>query len=203
VRYGILGEDTSDAKTVAVLVRRLIETLPPKKGKKGRSNKNKPSFRTKGYGGWAHLCKKAARDIGFLRRDGCQRFVVCVDADGPSPDERRQMVNAIMRKSGISAPTTCAIVAVQEIEAWILADLEEAALKVILRWNPTSVPNPEGQPSPKEHIRRLSRHPETKKARYDEVIHNEKMAEYLRLEQLLQQCKSFRPLAAFVSSYDK
>lgn len=194
MKYGILGEDKSDANTLKVLVRRLHEAA-----RKNRTEE-RLIIKTKNYHGWSELCRKGARNIRLLATLGCRRFIVCVDADGPTPNERRKLVQReVIGKAGISLPL-CLIVPVQELEAWIVADIEGAAPKVILSWNPGRIRHPESQDSPKEHLRRLSRDPHTKKARYNEVLHNERLAEYLRLEKIESKCPSFAPLAEFVQN---
>lgn len=200
MKYAILGEDVSDAATVRALVRRLIERKASIKGKSTAKKAKKPSFKSKGYDGWAHLRRKAARDLQALSRMGWQRFIVCVDCDGRDSEPRRiELQREVIAKSGLAAADCCLVIPVQELEAWLLADIEEAGPKVILSWTPAAVASPERQASPKEHLRRLSQNPLTKKPRYDEVLHNEKLAEHLRLDRVEKKCPSFMPLVNFVA----
>ena len=194
MKFAILGEDKSDASTLKVLVRRLLESAPAK-----RAKEKKPAIKPKNYHGWSHLCRKGARDLRQLARAGCDRFIVCVDADGPDPAERRRHIQReVIAKAGLDSPACCLVIPVQELEAWLLADIEQAGPKVILSWRPSAIKNPERQASPKEHLRRLSVDPGTRKARYNEVLHNERLAEHLRLDRVEAKCASFKPLVDFV-----
>ena len=200
MKYAILGEDVSDACTVRALVRRLIERNASSMEKSTAKKARKPSFKPKGYDGWAHLRRKAARDLRQLSRMGWQRFIVCVDCDGPDSEPRRiELQREVIAKSGLAAADCCLVIPIQELEAWLLADIEEAGPKVILSWTPAAVTNPERRSSPKEYLRRLSQDPHTKKARYNEVLHNEKLAEHLRLDRVEAKCPSFAPLVDFVA----
>ena len=86
---------------------------------------------------------------------------------------------------------------VQELEAWILADIE-CVTNVIPSWKPNLVSNPEGISSPKEYITRLSRD-SRRKPLYMHAVHNEKMAAYLDLPKVAAKCPSFCVLRDFVT----
>jgi hypothetical protein len=88
-------------------------------------------------------------------------------------------------------------VPVQEIEAWILADIHQAVPQVIPSWKPDEVSNPERIDSPKEHLAHLSRG-SNKKPRYVYTIHNSQVARYLDFSTVHRKCKSFRPLQQFI-----
>jgi hypothetical protein len=68
------------------------------------------------------------------------------------------------------------VIPVQELEAWILADLSSVS-KVITSWAPKDVLSPESINDPKEHLERLSK--EHQKPKYIHAIHNQKIAHYL------------------------
>jgi len=182
--YGILGEDQSDVETLKVLVRRLAgqETLRVK---------------TKGYGGCAEMLRKGARDLRYLKALHCTRFIVCHDADDPDPQIKRDVVNQkIVAPSGIDNGV-CIIVPVQELEAWILADIE-CASNIFTSWKPSPIQNPESIAGPKKYLEKLSRD-SRKIQRYRHADHNEKMAEHLDLYKVSHKCPSFRVLANFVT----
>ncbi len=88
------------------------------------------------------------------------------------------------------------MIPVQELEAWILADIESVA-NVIPSWRLKPIDNPERIPSPKERLEKLSCG-ENKKQRYYHATHNEMVAPHLDLATREKKCPSFRPLAAFV-----
>ena len=107
--YGIIGENSSDVATLKVLVRRLA------------SNESL-SVKTKGYGVRGML-GKGARQFRLFRGLGCTRFIACHDADGRSTPKHKVVAEKIVRPSGIDEGC-CIVVPVQELEAWILADIE-------------------------------------------------------------------------------
>ena len=74
-RYAVLGEDSSDAQTLQVLIRRIAcnEGL---------------TVKPKGYDGCGELLRKGARDLNDLLDQGYDRFVVAYDSDGRDPVAR-------------------------------------------------------------------------------------------------------------------
>ncbi len=182
--YGILGDDESDVETLKVLVRRLArnQAIPVK---------------TKGYGGCAKMLRKGAKQLILFRNLDCTRFIVCYDADGPDPKPKHELVKRrIVAPSGIGGEV-CIVIPVQELEAWLLADIE-CATKIFTSWKPEPIPNPEQIPSPKEYLEKLSRD-SRQKPRYSHATHNEKMAKYIDLEKVSKKCSAFRVLADFVT----
>ena len=189
MRYGILGEDPSDVATLCALVRRIAA----EKGLRA------PSFAPKGYAGWAKMFEKGAAQLRAFEAMGCNRVIVCCDADGPDAEAvHRDILTDIFKASGVSLPC-CSVVPVQEIEVWLLADLK-AVTQVIKSWKPGKpIASPEAVPSPKEHLIKLTRDPKTHRARYSPPVHNERVAEYLSLGAVGKKCPSFRPLAEFIT----
>ncbi len=182
--YGILGEHESDVATLKVLVRRLAgnESLP---------------IKGKGYGGSGRMLQEGARQLCAFRNLGCLRFIVCHDADGPDPAPRRRLVSEkIVQPSGIR-DGCCVVVPVQELEAWILADIE-CAINIFPSWRPAAVQNPEHVPNPKEHLEKLSRDSK-QRPRYSHAVHNERMARHLDLRKVSRKCPAFRELEKFVA----
>jgi len=192
--YAILGEHQSDAQTLKVIVKRLSRTIMPAK------QADKLSIRPKGYEGWSEMFRNGRKDVSALAELGCRRFIVCFDSDGHDPGVRKKKImNEIIRPSGVKKPV-CALVPVEEIEAWILADISAVA-KILKSWRPfKEIVNPEKISSPKERLKKLCRDRKTRKERYQKTIHNEKVAEYLDLDVLHKKCASFRFLSDFVKN---
>jgi hypothetical protein len=135
--------------------------------------------------------------LRLLANLGCTRFIVCHDADGPDPIPYENRVKKeIVQPAGLE-DDSCVVIPVQELEAWILADIE-AASSIFKSWHPKPIANPENQASPKEHLVRLSREGKGK-PRYDPSTHNEQVAKYLNLKTVETKCPSFRRLVAFVT----
>ena len=181
--YGILAEAVSDVDTLKVLIRQLAgdQTI---------------SIRGKGFGSCGDLLKKGSNCLKEFSNSGCSRFIIAHDADQRKPKEVMSgLIGKIVKPSGVKS-SICLLVPVQEIEAWLLADLE-AVSNIIPSWKPESETNPESKPEPKEYLERLSRDANSR-PRYRHTIHNPKLAEKINLEKVSKCCPSFRPLEAFV-----
>lgn len=181
--YGILGEDQSDVATLAVLVRRLA------------CNDGLRVLR-RGFDGCGQMLRKGARELRAFQQLNCRRFIVCHDADGPDPGPARRLVREKVVAPARLGDDCCIVVPVQELEAWILADIE-CATRIFTSWQPSSIQNPEAIESPKEHLEKLSRQG-NHRPRYSHATHNERMAKYLDLDRVARKCPSFRVLSAFV-----
>jgi hypothetical protein len=181
--YGVLGENNSDTATLKELIRRIAadDRLP---------------IMTKGYEGGAEMLRKGAVQLQLFADLDCNRFVICYDADHNDPELCRRLIHErVVLKSGIALPC-CVVIPVQELEAWILADIE-AAKNIFTSWSPEPVRSPELIESPKEHIEKLSRDAK-RKPRYSHATHNERMAKHIDLGKVHSACPSFRPLYDFV-----
>jgi hypothetical protein len=186
--YGIIGESDSDANTLKELVRRLAEN---------RSLR----IQVKGYEGCTEMLRKGAVQLKLFARLGMTRFIIAHDSESSdaaiSSETREKVMAKIVRPSGIKQ-NYCVLIPVQEIEAWILADIE-AVSHVFTSWNPMPIDrSPELIDDPKEYLKRLSRDAR-KKPRYDNATHNELIAKHLRLDIVRTRCPSFAPLADFVT----
>ena len=180
--YGVIGEDKSDTESLKTLIRRI-------------TGNNSLVVKTKGYSGCGQMLRKGARQLLLFSDMGLTRFIVCYDADGPEPSERYDEALAkIVKPSKLE--DCCITIPVQELEAWILADLA-AVTNIFTSWKPQSHSNPESVKDPKEHIERLSRSANGK-PRYSHATHNPRVAKYLDLEVVYEKCASFRPLYDFV-----
>lgn len=180
--YGIIGEDASDVGVLKVIIRRL-------------ANDNSLPIDAKGYGGCAEMLRKGARQFRLFANKGVTKFIVCYDADRADPvarfDEAKRKIWAAANVVG----DCCIVIPIQELEAWILADLS-AVTNVIKSWTPADVTNPENITDPKEHLEKLSR--QQQRPRYVHAIHNERIAHHLNLTKVAQKCPSFLPLKNFV-----
>lgn len=186
VRYAVLGEDETDKATIHAILRTLTGDVKlPRNGR--------------GFGGSGDLLNEGARVLKGLVKT-CDRFIICLDADGNDPDAiRSKILERIVKPSGM-ASACCVTVPVQEIEAWILADIDQAISrwKKHPSWRPIEVHNPEGLRNPKEALIRMSRQGGAR-PRYDPVVDNEQIAAHLDLKRVEKKCPSFGLLREFVS----
>jgi hypothetical protein len=180
---GIVAEDQSDAETLRTLVRRTIRN---------------PGAQVliKGCGGGGALKRKARSHIEQFRTRGATKFIVCHDADGNDPDEIRRIVAEAVFGGGPVPPSHCIVVPTEEIEAWILAD-GEAISRVIPSLVVPAVQHPEQLASPKEW---LEDHSRARNARplYAHAVHNPRVAEHLRINEVARKCPSFQHLVNFL-----
>ena len=148
------------------------------------------------------MLKKGVAQIRSFANLKCDRIIISYDADGPhnkAEIRRQEVITKLIKPAGVSS-RCCALIPTQEIEAWILAHLP-AVTVVFTAWRPKeSYPNPELVPSPKEVLIKLSRDPETRKARYVPHVHNEIIAEHLDTKELERKCPSFKELVTFVKN---
>lgn len=184
--YGILSEDPSDRETIKTILRKLL--ADPRLVALGRD-----------FGGKGNLFRHGARELRSLSADGCNRFVVCVDADQDDPEALREKVSReIILPSKVRQPA-CIAIPVRAIEAWILADIDAAmtSWKKHTGWRPGEVKQPEKLQDPKSEIKRLSCAGGSM-PRYSPPNDNPRIAAHLNLVRVLAKCPSFRSLHDFV-----
>src|SRR5487761_1360337 len=182
--FGILGEDDSDVKTLKTIVKRIA----------GKSS----SVSGKGYDGCAEMLRKGARDIlAMWRARKARKFIVCHDADHTEPNEVRANVWQRSVEPSQLDHVCCIVIPVQEIEAWILADLD--AVRQVIRKFPAKkpIPSPESVDDPKDRLERMSED-ERGKRLYEHTRHNEKVAAHLDLALVRNKCPSYAPFEDFV-----
>ena len=183
--YGILAEDDSDIDTLKVLIRQL-------------AGNDKLPIRGKGFDGCGKLIKDGWKYLKSLPDLNCSSFIIAHDADKKEPNEvRRGLIDKIVKPSGVKC-SVCLLVPVEEIEAWLLADIE-AVSKIFKGWNPDNITNPESISDPREFLERLSRL-EGGRPRYSHATHNPQLAKHIDLNKVSKRCKSFRPLEEFVKN---
>ncbi|OQY45461.1 MAG: hypothetical protein DRR08_22870 [Candidatus Parabeggiatoa sp. nov. 2] len=90
---------------------------------------------------WRNVEKGWKTKLKLFARLGCTRFIVCYDSDDEEPTTRYQkIVKHIIIKSGLTGlkEIICIVIPVQEIEAWILADIE-AVSNIFKNWHPKPI----------------------------------------------------------------
>ena len=182
---GILGEDETDCRAVATLVRRLAEApgwkrMPVK-------------YKYPPTGGCAALRRKAAAYIRDLGRDGCRAAILVHDLDREGEATLREKLDAIVCPPGI---TRHICIPIEELEAWFWSD--QHVLDAVADGLGKAALNPHLIRSPKEELIRLSRKAHGK-ASYS-TNENESLAAKLDLALCAQRCPSFNDLQVFVRS---
>ncbi len=183
-RYAVLGEDRSDAETLRVLIRRI-------------AGNERLTVKPKGYDGCGQLLRKGARDLDEFLSQGYDRFVVAYDADRDDPAAcLAEALSRVVERSRAASSACCVVVPVEELEAWLLADVAAVTQKWP-SWRPDPIANPERVRDPKEHLEKLSRDSQ-QRPRYSHAVDNPSLAGLIDLKIVEKKCPSFRVLAEFV-----
>lgn len=182
-RYAVLGEDRSDAEAIRVFIKRLV-------------GDDRLTVKPKGYDGCGELLRKGARDLDEFLNQGYDRFVVAYDADRDDPVIRQARARAMVERSRVAANACCVVVPVEELEAWLLADVE-AVSKKWPGWRPDPIVSPERVRDPKETLEKLSRDSQ-RRPRYSHAVDNPVLAGLVDLVVVERKCPSFVVLADFV-----
>lgn len=186
--YAILAEDTNDVECLKVLIKRL-------------KNNKSVKIKSKGFGGCSKMLRDGWKTLKLFDKSGCSQFIICYDRDKETVQQRHEeVVRQIIKPSGIKKDKLiCILIPIEEIEAWILADVQ-AVSSVIPSWRPTEkFPNPESVINPKGKLTQLS---QTKKAKplYIYTVHNQKILQYIDLGIVKKKCPSFKVLADFIEN---
>ena len=187
--FAIIAEDDSDAKSLQILIRRITEKTNIKVLKKG-------------YSGCPDMLRKGTKQLNSFVKMGATHLIVCADRDKFTVNERTgEVQKKIFENVNFKKNCHCCIVVpCEEIEAWILADLD-CLNKVFKSWSSNKkYSNPESVDSPKEELIRLSRM-KNKSSRplYSNGTHNEKIFAHISLDELYKKCPSYRTLHDFVA----
>lgn len=181
--FVVLAEDDTDFQTFKVIIRRLL-------GDAGITIKGR------GYDGCGDMLNKGARFLAALNPPENFRCIVVHDCDGVGAEERqKQVVQRIFAPAKVRAK--CGVVVPkEEVEAWILADLDSLSA-VIPNWkSPLNYARPEEIRNPKEQLHRLARDAKSR-PRITEA-NNPKLASALRLDIVASKCPSFQSLVDVV-----
>jgi hypothetical protein len=181
--YILLTEDPTDFDAVKSIIRRLA------------GNPSVP-VRGKGFNGAGELLKRGAPSIDALLDKNTAGCIVVHDCDGETIERRHQRVIAEVFQKVKKRGVFCAVIPKQEIEAWILADID-CVTKVFPGWRPArQYLNPEAVPKAKEELIRLSRG-QNMRPRYS-TADNKEIAKVLDLKAVRAKCPSFLPLATLI-----
>lgn len=184
---GLICESEYDAKVVQTLIKRVL------------GDDSTPIRFPRGLDGSGDILSQGAKHISLLEAMGCTNFVICSDSDGQAwQDVHASLRQKVAVPSGTASKCVIAV-AVQEIEAWLIAD-EVAVQKVMTGFRFAGHPNPETITSPKEWLRKQSQQSD-KRPRYIPTVHNAKIALHLNTEVVRAKCKSFGRFCADLQAW--
>ena len=189
--YVVIAEAVSDIDCLKILIRRL-------------ANNKSISIEGKGYGSCGDMLNKGAALLkSYCKQKEFRKFIVCYDRDNEGSSQKRyeQVISKIITPSGIKKPENliCILIPTEEIEAWILADVQ-AISKVFSSWETEKeFLHPETIISPKEKLKRLI-NADKPRPLYSGTKDNEKIVNFLNLDVVKKKCPSFSELADFVEN---
>ena len=185
--YSILAEDKSDVACLEVLIKRL-------------KNNDSEKIKGKGFKSCGNMLNQGKRALKAHEQLGYNKFIICYDRDKDTVQQRYQeVISKIIKPSGIKIKkdNICILIPVEEIEAWILADIQ-AVSKVFPSWKPIqNFPTPESVINPKEKLKQLSQIKKSKPL-YIHDRHNQDILKHVDLKTVKDKCPSFKKLANFI-----
>lgn len=191
IRIGVLAEDETDCRTVAVLIRRVAVQF----------NRPSPGIRTYAAKGCAQLRRKAAQQMRLMAAEQCVAAIIVHDLDrNPENDQLNHEPTLRQKLESLAVPSSLqrlVCIPIEEIEAWFWSD--EAVLRLVAGKNRkvAASNSPHLITKPKEALQQLSA--AHGKARRNTNA-NEELAQKLDLAICERRCPSFRHLAEFVRS---
>ena len=182
-RIGIIAEDISDFDSLTKLIPKI--------------KKDNYVFRKALGKGCGRLRSKGHRFSKVLRDQGCARLIIIRDSDGKDVGKLKEEIRNAIDPAPIDDHVI--VIAVQELESWLLADIK-AVHQVFSsrRRPPKEIASPERISGPKEYLRNFIKTNYGKQ--YLNTIHNSKIAEKASISKIAKKCRSFEDLVCFVNA---
>jgi hypothetical protein len=179
---GVIAEDQSDVEVIEELIRKIV----PNEGTVVRSMT---------AGGCGKLVGKCRQWASHLKSRECDVLVLLRDLD----DKSKATLSKELEKalSPCPIPRYLIVIAVREIEAWLISDPQAIRTVFNLKADVPSVGNPESLEDPKKQLADLVYSRSAKTKRYLNTQHNKRLAAALRLE-CVRKCKSYLPFEKFI-----
>lgn len=178
---GLIVEDRSDADVVQELARKIA--------------RRDFAVRAVLAGGCGKMQGKARAWAQDLRRNGCSLLVLIRDLDNRQLDELVTNLRAALDPCPIADHVI--VIAVREIEAWLLADHDAVTIGLKLRRPLKKQSNPEAIENPKERLRDLIRERSRGSKIYLNTVDNVRIARSAHVANL-RRCASFLPFERFI-----
>jgi len=179
---GIIAEDDSDVETLSVLIKKIS---------------SKPFSIKKQIGhGCGKINRKCSAWVENLKLRQCSLLILLHDLDRKNHAILYSELSAAVSPCPISK--YCIVIAIEELEAWLLSDPDSLRKTFNLKKSPKTPINPERVKSPKQFLGNLISKASENSRTYLNTKHNVIIAEHLSLAQLISRCNSFSPLYNFV-----
>jgi len=179
---GLIAEDKSDIESLSILIKRICNT----------SSINIKGVSANGCGMLRRKCKPWADQ---LKIKGCEKLVVVHDLD--RNDQKTLHANLVNTLNSCPFKSYLICIPVEEIEAWLLADVSAIKKVLNLKVALKEIFHPELVKSPKEHLYRLVEKTSSGEKYFIHTIHNPKIFEFVDIGILAKKCPSFKLLYNF------
>jgi hypothetical protein len=181
---GLIVEDESDVDVVGELIGKI-------------ASKRVAVRRIKAYG-CGKMRAKCKAWAESLRAQGCTLLILVQDLDSANLRELEVELMAALTPCPIS--NFLIVIAVREIEAWLLADHDAITRGMGLKRRVSQQSNPEAIVNPKERLRNIVHERSSGLKFYVNTVHNKKIASYLTPSKL-RRCASFVPFEDFIREH--
>lgn len=179
-KIGVIAEDNSDIEVIREILEKYL-------------NKNYFTLKKQVGKGCGKLKSKCAAWAQLLTKQGCNHILLFHDLDGNSEADLRKSLEEKLKIPNVSNPIV--VIPIEEMEAWLLSDLEAVKTVFNLNSKPKNIPQCETIESPKEYLRDIVW--KLGKKKYLNTVHNKKIANLTRLD-CLQRCNSFKILDEYL-----
>lgn len=187
--YVVIAEDTTDVICLKILIRKILD-------------KPSISIEGKGFGSCGDMLNKGGKFLSlYEKQESYRKVIICHDRDKYSKDEvYKRVASNIICSAKLKNKLICILIPTEEIEAWILADME-AIVKAFPSFIPPKQPffHPEDICSPKEKLKSLINKNKPRPL-YTDTSKNQGLIEHLDLTVVKKKCPSFAELYEFVKN---
>ena len=182
-KIGIIAEDISDVESIKEIISRL--------------RKQKCEFEKFTGKGCGKIKKKCQGWASALKLKGCKYLVLVHDLDRNNYQVLYDSINGALSPCPID--NYLISIPVEELEAWLLADLDCIQKYFSIQTKLHIKGMPESVYSPKEKIEELVYIRSKKKQQYLNAEHNPKIFKKINLTLINNKCPSFSKLKSFIS----
>ncbi|WP_051230666.1 DUF4276 family protein [Epilithonimonas caeni] len=181
---GIIAEDNSDFDTIKTIINKFT--------------RKKLSYKKNIGNGCGKIKRKCKDYIDDLEKRNCDLVLLFHDLDRNDYKSLYDSLNYKIKGCNINKKFIC--IPVEEIEAWFLSDVDAIKNTFKIKKQFKIRGNPETIPSPKEFLQDLVYKNSNKTIVFNNVKHNNKIAENLDLNLVSKSCPSFNKLEKFLNN---
>lgn len=176
IKIGVIAEDISDVHVITEILAKYID----------RTKFSVKHFVGQGCGKLKTKCQAWATS---LTKAGCQHILIFHDLDRNNEASLRKDITERIQQA--EAIKTLIVIPVEELEAWLLSDIEAIRQVFSIAQKIKAISDSETVKSPKEHLQKMVRKHSNKI--YMNTVHNKKIATHTNLQNLIK-CSSYKPL---------